>query len=122
MVKEICPFCDRIDGRQFDQLFVGFACFEPINPVTPGHRLFVTVNHFAPKSLEILDAGAAIFQAVRQYRSRIKREHEEFVEDYNLIINAGENASQTVEHFHAHYVPRRKDDGLLLPWSNQIKG
>lgn len=37
--------------------------------------------------------------------------------DHNLIINQGPAASQTVEHLHVHYVPRRPNDGLKLPWS-----
>jgi histidine triad (HIT) family protein len=37
--------------------------------------------------------------------------------DYNLITSGGREATQTVMHAHVHYVPRRRGDGLKLPWS-----
>ena len=39
--------------------------------------------------------------------------------DYNLILNSGTFASQTIEHIHIHYIPRYKGDDLYLPWTNQ---
>lgn len=40
-------------------------------------------------------------------------------EDFNLILNDGSDAGQTVGHVHVHYVPRRKDDGIVMPWTAQ---
>lgn len=34
----------------------------------------------------------------------------------NLITSVGREATQSVFHLHIHIVPRRKDDGLALPW------
>jgi hypothetical protein len=41
--------------------------------------------------------------------------------DYNLIVNSGSDAGQTIKHLHIHYVPRSKDDGLVMPWDAQKK-
>ena len=38
------------------------------------------------------------------------------------LIAGGPLASQSINHLHIHYVPRRQDDGLLLPWTLQQKG
>jgi histidine triad (HIT) family protein len=39
--------------------------------------------------------------------------------DFNLIINQGPAAGQTIDHAHIHYVPRYENDGLHLPWWDQ---
>jgi histidine triad (HIT) family protein len=38
-------------------------------------------------------------------------------EDFNLITSRGKFATQTILHTHIHYVPRRENDGLFLPWT-----
>lgn len=45
----------------------------------------------------------------------------EGIKDYNVIVNCGELASQTVPHDHVHIVPRREDDGLRLPWTDDSR-
>jgi histidine triad (HIT) family protein len=37
--------------------------------------------------------------------------------DCNIITSVGSAATQTVRHLHVHVVPRRRGDGLQLPWS-----
>jgi len=106
-----CPFCARIAARDYDGGHdTGVYHFEPLNPVTPGHRLFVPGQHIpraehAPAVTGITFSTAARWAAVQGG-------------DFNLIVNAGPAASQTVEHLHVHYVPRRPGDGLMLPWTD----
>ncbi len=84
---------------------------EPLNPVVPGHRIFIPRAHViradtAPDTTGMVFAEAARWGARRG-------------EDFNLITNAGRAATQSVDHLHIHYVPRREDDGLALPWTGQ---
>ena len=85
--------------------------FEPLNPVTPGHLLVVPKTHvedFASDPFVSAQAmGLAASIAAEQGG------------DFNLITSKGEAATQTVGHLHLHLVPRRAQDGLQLPWSNQ---
>ena len=104
-----CVFCDKITDRtaeEFDGL--GIYHFEPLGPVTPGHRLFVPREH-VPRAHQQPAITGLTFAAAAQWAAK----HEE---DYNLIVNGGHFAGQTVFHLHVHYVPRRPGDGLLLPW------
>lgn len=81
--------------------------FEPINPVTQGHRLFVPDWHVEhPNVLATAEAMSAAEHWSRSHSNT----------DYNLITSSGPAATQTVPHLHVHYVPRRPGDGLLLPW------
>lgn len=111
-----CPFCKMVmesvtTGRGIEQIgSSGVYHFEPLNPVTPGHRLFVPAFHYGDAA-EAPSATGAVFEWAAWWAAAQG-------EDFNLIVNAGPAASQTVRHLHVHYVPRRPGDGLLLPWSS----
>jgi histidine triad (HIT) family protein len=85
--------------------------FEPLNPVTPGHMLFVPYTHVANASTHPSLTGL-VFDAAARWGRQQNRE-------YNLITSAGPNATQSVWHLHVHYVPRTSGDGLHLPWTGQ---
>lgn len=128
-----CPFCARIEAGEYDGSWLGGVHFEPLNPVTPGHRLFVTREHEGPLespfSYEPEARSVRTSRGMRANKARglysvfplfyAWREQENLTEEFNLILNAGANASQSIEHLHLHYVPRRPGDGLVLPWTNQ---
>lgn len=111
-----CPFCKLVmervtTGRGIEQIgSSGVYHFEPLNPVTPGHRLFVPAFHYEDAA-EAPSATGAVFEWAAWWAAQQD-------EDFNLIVNAGPAASQTVRHLHVHYVPRRPSDGLILPWSS----
>lgn len=89
--------------------------FTPLNPVVDGHRLFVPKKHFRFPDEEPVTTGS-VFETASYWH---------FKQDsgsYNLIVNAGPFSSQTVlhVHVHVHFVPRFEDDGLKLPWTDQI--
>lgn len=109
-----CPFCDRIDKGDYDHVQSGYVSFEPLNPVTPGHRLFVPALHVEHSDLAGTPAVAGAM--------RVAHDHGLFnsqTPSYNLIISDGEAATQTIAHIHVHYVPRHPGDGLHLPWTGQ---
>lgn len=85
----------------------------PLNPVTPGHVLFVPHQHIVEASAQPLLAGH-VFAAAANYAREKQMAH--YPADYNLITNGGEAATQTVFHMHVHYVPRQDGDRLDLPW------
>ena len=85
--------------------------FEPLNPVTPGHMLFVPVRHVA-SALDDPYETALTMEIASRWAARL-------AEDFNLITSAGAAATQTVRHLHIHLVPRREGDGLHLPWTGQ---
>lgn len=122
-----CQFCEIAAGRPAADGFYllpprwevlherdGYnhvVAFEPLNPVTPGHTLLVSCHHTGDAASEPTLTAMVFDYAARYAADRGV--------PFNLITSAGAAASQTVDHFHVHYVPRRPGDGLLLPWSNQ---
>lgn len=129
-----CPFCARIEVGDYDGSWLGGVHFEPLTPVTPGHRLFVTYEHEGPLenpySFEPEGRAERARRGMRHNKARgleavlplfyTWRRDQGIKEQFNLILNAGADASQSIEHLHLHYVPRRAGDGLVLPWTTQL--
>lgn len=109
-----CVFCEII-RTEVAEGFVRYGetvvSFVPLNPVVLGHRLFVPVRHAKDFSDDPGFGAAAFYWAGRWAESH----HQ----DFNLITSGGVYATQTVFHTHIHYVPRKPDDGLKLPWTEQ---
>lgn len=106
-----CVFCKRIAAGEYEDRFANHVCFEPLNPVTEGHRLVVPAVHTPNLNDGSLEADQTGW-ALRYFTNDL--------EDYNIITSKGENATQTIQHLHFHIVPRRKGDGLKLPWTDQL--
>lgn len=119
-MTESCVFCAIIragapaaDLRRHDR---GVVSFVPLNPVTEGHRLFVPTAHIERDSEDLNFSLAA--GLVAEYAAA----HGAHLGcDFNLILNTGPDATQTIPHLHWHVVPRRPGDGLTLPWTGQQK-
>lgn len=106
-----CPFCQRIAHAEVDYVYRDLHCdvvrFPPLNPVTPGHMLFVPVGHREHHDPSAVAAAMGYAESWASGRGH----------DYNLITSSGSAATQTIPHIHVHYVPRRQGDGLHLPWT-----
>ena len=78
-------------------------------PVTKGHHLVVTKNHvrdfFAMSDAERRDADALLAVLKKQIL-----EGDSSVKGFNVGMNCGEVAGQTVMHAHIHLIPRRVGD------------
>ena len=110
-----CMFCSRIENHEYDQVSTSAVSFVPLNPVVEGHRLFVPTSHIHPKNNPysgLTAVGSLLQMHIRFYQTHVGG-------DFNLILNAGQHASQTVDHFHMHFIPRVENDGLKLPWTEQ---
>ena len=108
--KAGCPFCEksvREPGIRRESNDV--ISFVPLNPVVEGHRLFVPDNHCTTEDSHSV-ALAMTLANLHGQREGV---------DYNLILNSGTFASQTIGHIHVHYIPRYEGDDLYLPWTNQ---
>ncbi len=86
--------------------------FLDVNPAARGHTLVVPKEHFddittCPK--DILDHVMHVVQTIAQ--AQIK---ELGATGVNVISNVGEDAGQSVKHFHVHVIPRYAKDGLKL--------
>lgn len=82
---------------------------EPLNPVVPGHRIFIPKEHVS----DFADDPQATIKTMYSAHQYAKEKGGE----WNLITSKGKNATQSVFHLHVHLVPRQENDNLLLPWT-----
>jgi len=77
-------------------------------PVTPGHALLVPIRHFPNWFEASNDERMALMRAIDVARAAIESSFS--ADGYNIGINNGEAAGQTVPHLHVHVIPRRRGD------------
>jgi superfamily II DNA or RNA helicase/diadenosine tetraphosphate (Ap4A) HIT family hydrolase len=77
-------------------------------PVSPGHTLIVPRRHVASWFDLIEIERVALFDAADAVRAILARDHA--IDGWNLGVNVGRAAGQTVEHVHLHLIPRYHGD------------
>ena len=104
-----CLFCQWVGQDKAVAEGGTVAAFRDGFPVTPGHLLIVPKRHVADglalNRQEIRDSEALIRRLVEQIRR-----DDAGVTGFNIGINLGRSAGQTVMHAHIHLIPRRDGD------------
>jgi diadenosine tetraphosphate (Ap4A) HIT family hydrolase/5-methylcytosine-specific restriction endonuclease McrA len=78
-------------------------------PVTAGHSLIIPKRH-EPSWFELSQGELAQCNLlIKQMKEKIRDEEKEVL-GFNVGINDGSVAGQTIMHSHIHLIPRRKDD------------
>ena len=114
-----CPFC-HIDEAQMIATNALAFMVTPLSPATEGHLLAVPRRH-VPDYFDLHPSEhLAIQRLLEDGRQRMRDNHSE-VSGFNIGINCGEAAGQTVFHAHVHLIPRRVGDvedprgGWIIP-------
>jgi diadenosine tetraphosphate (Ap4A) HIT family hydrolase len=107
MPTDRCPFCNPDPGRIYAENDAAIA-FPDAYPISEGHTLIVPKRHVA-SLFDLSEAEqAAVWQLVAQVRAKLW--HDLNPDGYNIGINDGPAAGQTILHAHIHVIPRRKGD------------
>jgi len=99
----MCVFCDIEESQKIlenEHFFV----IRDIRPVSRGHCLIISKRH-VPSYFE-LDAQElpSLHSITVQTKAYLDEKYQ--ASGYNLAINHGRSAGQTVFHFHLHLIPR----------------
>ena len=101
-----CIFC-RLNRPTLAETTLSFACLDAF-PVSKGHTLVVPKRHVASlwemTSEEYMDA----FGLVRQVKDILQEQLKP--QGFNVGVNCGEVAGQSVFHAHIHLMPRYTGD------------
>ena len=102
-----CPFCepaaDRIliERKHFRILLDGY-------PISPGHALIVPIRHVARWDETSQPEQRALVEAIDVAQAEIRKQHRP--DGFNIGINDGAAAGQTIPHLHIHVIPRYEGD------------
>ena len=107
-VEPNCPFCLTGDGRPLLENSLAIVIKDE-HPITKSHVLVIPKRHTS----DYFDLGNAETRAchrlVTEARARLLREDTSIL-GFNVGINSGAVAGQTVMHCHIHLIPRRAGD------------
>ncbi|MBX3170991.1 MAG: HIT family protein [Candidatus Eremiobacteraeota bacterium] len=98
-----CPFCAPQAWEIFYEGPLVLGLWNAY-PVTPGHALLVTRRHLLDWFAASAEEQAELMAAAGPARSCIEAKYRP--DGYNLGLNCGEAAGQTVFHLHLHLLPR----------------
>ena len=103
-----CVFCEIPKERVIAENELAFAIRDSF-PVTELHTLVIPKRHIS----SYFDLGRPEINACNELLASEKlkiQEADRTVTGFNVGINDGEDAGQTIFHCHIHLIPRRKGD------------
>ncbi|WP_116329722.1 HIT family protein [Cupriavidus taiwanensis] len=106
-MTDTCPFCSiqaqRIAGGNEHAVWIrdGF-------PVSPGHSLVIPKRHVGSFFEVSSEERIALLELLDQ--AKLAADMEFHPAGFNIGINDGADAGQTVPHLHIHLIPRYKGD------------
>ncbi|MDH5181203.1 MAG: HIT family protein [Gammaproteobacteria bacterium] len=106
-----CPFCQLLTDPHNNRITAQNAHAVVIRdgyPVSPGHSLIIPRRHLG--SFFDLDPAEreAVLALLELTKAALDKEYRP--DSYNIGINDGEAAGQTVPHLHIHLIPRYRGD------------
>jgi len=102
-----CPFCSIPESAWLGQNELAFWVHD-ISPSAPGHALIIPKRHVASFFDLYSEERAGILALVNE--AKIVADQMFSPEGYNIGINDGLAAGQTVPHVHMHLIPRITGD------------
>jgi diadenosine tetraphosphate (Ap4A) HIT family hydrolase len=102
-----CVFCN-IPKERILRETADWYVIRDLYPVSPGHTLFIPKLHITDQW--DLSTGAWFYLQflLRDMKKELDKEYSP--DGYNIGINNGAAAGQTVFHLHVHMIPRYKGD------------
>lgn len=109
MSNKICLFCHLPDSRIIDTSSLAWVIHDAY-PVSPGHTLIIPKRHIG-----------SFFDATNEERqellSLLDHARQKLIEEFNpaafnIGINDGAAAGQTIAHLHVHLIPRFTNDQI----------
>lgn len=102
-----CRFCNLYDEKYISENDSAFAVYDH-HPMNKGHAIIICKRHIQSYFEATDEEVKEMHQLIQQTKRIID---EKFNPDgYNIAINIGKSAGQTVMHLHIHVIPRYTGD------------
>ena len=106
---EDCIFCDKTNCKVISSTKYFFIIRDTAYPVTKHHTLIITNRHeedfFNLTDEEMEDLN----EILKRQKEELKNLDKE-ISAFNVGVNIGKDAGQSIMHCHIHLIPRRKGD------------
>lgn len=102
-----CPFCTLDSSRIIMSNDHAVAILDGF-PVSEGHTLIIPKRHIASLFEATVEEQTALLELLAQARQQLQDDLKP--DGFNIGINDGSAAGQTVMHLHIHLIPRYAGD------------
>ena len=119
--KKQCIFCQIIAGKvQSRKVYEDekVVALLDINPANPGHVLLLTKEHYSIMPQIPDDEVAYVFMVAKSLSNSMLRSID--AQGTNIIVANGIAAGQRAQHFMAHVIPRKDNDGINFALPQKI--
>ena len=103
-----CIFCNMESSRKIDKDDLFYVIRDGF-PVTALHTLIIPNRH-VETYFELTEAEVLALNSMINKHKQLIEEEDPTVSGFNIGMNCGVDAGQTVFHCHIHLIPRRKGD------------
>ena len=108
MILSNCIFCNILDDEIVDE-YNHFLIIRYLFPVTNLQSLVIPKRHIVSYFECNKDEYDKILLVLNTQKTELKLT-DDSITGCNIGMNIGEDAGQTIFHFHIHIIPRRKGD------------
>ena len=102
-----CIFCDYTREEIIEQNKLAYLIYDNY-PVNEGHMLIIPFRHVADFFVLTEEELNAIYELLIKGQKKLKEEAK--ATGFNVGINIGQDAGQTIFHVHVHLIPRLHGD------------
>jgi diadenosine tetraphosphate (Ap4A) HIT family hydrolase len=106
--QEGCPFCELPPERVVSQNSLAVAFYDRF-PVTPLHTLVIPRRH-AITWFDLYEPERRSIGLLLDTARAVALQRDPSVTGFNIGMDSGEDAGQTIFHAHVHLIPRRRGD------------
>ncbi len=103
-----CIFCNIEPSRVISENEFAYTIYDNY-PVTDLHTLIIPKRHAETYFDLTSDERNACHELITQMKEQIEQQ-ESIVDGFNIGMNSGLSAGQTIFHCHIHLIPRRTGD------------
>ena len=107
--KDQCVFCNKTNCKVIQTKKYFFIIRDTAYPVTKHHTLIITNRHmndyFELKKEEIIELNEILCNQKKELQ-----ELDSQITGFNVGVNIGKDAGQSIMHCHIHLIPRREND------------
>ena len=108
-VKESCIFCNKSNCEIVEEKKFFFIIRDTAYPVTRHHTLIISNRHIDDYFKLASEELNELNQILKEQKEKLKL-LDSTISGYNVGVNIGKDAGQSIMHCHIHLIPRRKGD------------
>ena len=107
--EDSCIFCIKSNYKIVEKKKFFFIIRDTAYPVTKHHTLIISNRHIDDYFKLTLEELNELNQILKEQKEKLKL-LDSTISGYNIGVNIGKDAGQSIMHCHIHLIPRRKGD------------